>query len=209
MFANTELTTAISDIPADTNATASVRTPTVGPLLSVREILTLSTATAASDGGGNANTLEHIDFAYVSTVGYDYGDLLEAYSTLLTASPIGPRHIVPADPPCTWGLRWMRKSTAYRRRGLTATTLSAATVRVTDLPERHLGLASPVTNTVWLDADAAGYGRAVGTGQWSAVNGEGAGSKEPPRDAAGSTCGMCWPMNSDTCWGWTTWTRTN
>ena len=43
-----------------------------------------------------------------------------------------------------------------------AATLHSATIVVANLPDRHVGLASSSTNTVWLDADAAGYGWFVG-----------------------------------------------
>ncbi|MCU0873224.1 MAG: hypothetical protein MUE50_12865 [Pirellulaceae bacterium] len=59
-----------------------------------------------------------------------------------------------------------------------AAKLSAAAVLIADLPERHLGLASLVTNTVWLDVDAAGWG-------WSVVTGNSSLGSEQTRDAGG------------------------
>jgi hypothetical protein len=53
-----------------------------------------------------------------------------------------------------------------------ATTLGTATIVVADLPDRHVGLASSATNTIWIDADAAGWGWEVG-GRRSEVGGQG------------------------------------
>ena len=70
-----------------------------------------------------------------------------------------------------------------------AATLGRATIVVADLPERHLGLASPTTNTVWLDADAGGYGWSPVGGRWSLSGEHGAGSRGRATQAGGVDLG--------------------
>jgi len=86
---NTALTTTQSDTPAsaitDNGSTVS-------------QTVTVDAAAAAGDGGIDPNAVEGLDFAYVSTDDYDYGDLPQSYKTDLSGNPIGPRHTVPGAP---------------------------------------------------------------------------------------------------------------
>ena len=83
------LTTTASDTPASSVTETSV---------SVYQQVTVNTSTASSDGGSDTNSVEGVDFAYVLTIDYDYGDLPASYSTSLLNNPSGPRHSVPGSP---------------------------------------------------------------------------------------------------------------
>ncbi|MCB8925923.1 MAG: DUF11 domain-containing protein [Ardenticatenaceae bacterium] len=79
--------------PADTPATNIIDTGT-----SIYQIVPVNSATAAGDGGSDSNIVEAVDFAYLSTVDFDFGDLPQSYNTTLEGNPSGPRHEVPTTP---------------------------------------------------------------------------------------------------------------
>ncbi len=76
----------LSTTTGDTPATSVVATPGSGATTTSYQDVTVS---------GNVSDL---DFAFVSTLSYDYGDLPETYSTTLQGSPDGARHVVDASP---------------------------------------------------------------------------------------------------------------
>ncbi len=76
----------LSTTTGDTPATTVTRTPASGVTTTSYQIVAVS-----SDVTG-------LDFAFVSTLDYDYGDLPEVYSTTLQGSPDGARHVVDASP---------------------------------------------------------------------------------------------------------------
>lgn len=86
---NATLTTTAADTPASSIVTTTT---------TARQIVVVDGTTAAGDGGVDANVVEGVDFAYVSTIDYDYGDLPAPYNTSLTDQPDGPRHSVPGTP---------------------------------------------------------------------------------------------------------------
>ena len=83
------LTTTVADTPASA-ITETAQT--------VYQTVAVNAATAGSDGGLDANQVENVDFAFVSTVDYDYGDLPQTYNTTLEGNPSGPRHTVSQTP---------------------------------------------------------------------------------------------------------------
>jgi uncharacterized repeat protein (TIGR01451 family)/fimbrial isopeptide formation D2 family protein len=64
-----------------------------------------------------------------------------------------------------------------------AERLADVRVIVADLPGKTLGLASAWTRTIWLDADAAGYGWSLVTGHSSLVSSQGSGGRGQGADA--------------------------
>jgi hypothetical protein len=64
-----------------------------------------------------------------------------------------------------------------------AERLADVRVIVADLPGKTLGLASAWTRTIWLDADAAGYGWSLVTGHSSLVRSQGSGGRGQGADA--------------------------
>jgi uncharacterized repeat protein (TIGR01451 family) len=83
------LTTTASDTPA---------TSITDTGSSIYQTVAVNATSASTDGGSDANVVENVDFAYLSTVNYDYGDLPSSYSTLLSDAPSGPRHTIPVTP---------------------------------------------------------------------------------------------------------------
>ena len=105
LLENTVLTTSAADTPA-TSLTDNGST--------VSQTLTVDATTVGSDGGLDPNAVEGLDFAFVSTVDYDYGDLPQSYKTTVADNPIGARHTIPA-----WRIRpeawpWTREFASTR-----------------------------------------------------------------------------------------------
>ncbi|GEM_PF-838937 len=80
-----DLTTTLAAVGAPT--TQVVATPTAVNVTSAYQVVPLS-----------GSDVEGRDFAFKNNQQLDFGDLPSPYSTLLTNSPDGPRHIVPASP---------------------------------------------------------------------------------------------------------------
>ncbi|MFL5801497.1 MAG: SdrD B-like domain-containing protein [Roseiflexaceae bacterium] len=80
---NLTLTTTTGETPA----TRVVANPTTGTTTSAYQVATLSSA-----------SISNIDFAYQSSINYDFGDLPAPYNTTLEGNPDGPRHRVLASP---------------------------------------------------------------------------------------------------------------
>ena len=84
-----DLVTTAADTPASTiTENAS----------SVYQTVIVDATTTANDGGSDPNMVEGVDFAYLSLVDFDFGDLPQSYNTTLEGNPSGPRHEVAPSP---------------------------------------------------------------------------------------------------------------
>ncbi len=93
MLSNTQLKTNVGNSPANSG---NPGTPLSAVTLNPGSVFQTVLVNGTTAGGDSAVTT--VDFAFESTLTYDYGDLPQSYNTLLEGSPSGPRHVTSLTP---------------------------------------------------------------------------------------------------------------